>query len=161
MLDSQPVFETGFEQIGEREIDRGVRPWRVRDTYRAWLRYQGRTYHETIFFERDWAGPDDAPYAGESAPAGGYDDLYGQVRSAMRNLYDRATTFGIPGEPTPAFDGPETPPYAPSPDPPVGPEDREGDHIEGACWCGETHQAGICPGCGKPLDNGEWHYHGH
>ena len=37
-----------------------------------------------------------------------------------------------------------------------------------ACWCTKVHNAGICAGnpaagihCGRPFDDGTWHYHGH
>jgi len=150
------VWETGFEQLGNREIDRDATPWRVIDTYRVWLTYKGRVYHERVLWEHDWAGPQDAPTPGESAPATDPQDLYDLVRSAIANLKDRATTFRVPGEEVPPFDGEDPPPYRPSPKP-----DEDQYHVEGDCWCGETHQKGVCPGCGKQLGPSEWHYHGH
>ena len=150
------AWETGFEQIGQREIDRDVRPWRVIDTYRAWLRYEGQVYQERVIMEYDWAGPDDAPIAGESAPATNKEDLYGAIRDALSNLHDKATTFATPGEEFPPWDAEDPPPYKPSPEPADGQY-----HSEGDCWCGETHPAGVCPGCGEVLDAFELHYHGH
>ena len=127
------VWETGFEQIGEREIDTDVRPWHVTDTYRVWLRYNGRTYHERVLVERDWAGPEHGPVPGESPPAMDAEELYGYIKSAIDNPKDRATTFGVPGEPAPPFDGEDPPPYKPSPGAGEGQY-----HTEGECWCGET-----------------------
>ena len=150
------VWETGFEQIGKREIDRDVRPWRVIDTYRVWLKYKGRVYHERIFSEHDWKGPEDAESRGESAPATKPEDLYGLVRSAIANLKDRATTFRVPGEEVPPFDGEDPPPYRPSPK-----LDSDQYHVEGECDCGEKHQKGVCPGCGEQLGPLDSHYHGH
>jgi hypothetical protein len=109
------VWETGFEQIGEREIDRDATPWRVIDTYRVWLKYKGRVYDERVFSEHDWAGPEDAETGGESAPATNPEDLYDLVRSAINRLKDRATTFRVPGEEVPPFDGEDPPPYRPLP----------------------------------------------
>ena len=152
----EQVWETGFEQVGEREIDRDVRPWRVIDTYRVWLRYDGRVYHERVIYERDWAGPDDAPTRGESAPGLDKEHLYGVIRSATGNLRDKATTFGVPDEEPKPWDAEDPPPYKPSPEPGEGQY-----HVVGDCWCGITHEKGVCPGCGEQLDMFELHYHGH
>jgi len=38
---------------------------------------------------------------------------------------------------------------------------KRGVHLAGNCWCGKEHVAGVCSGCGRPLDDGTWHYHGH
>jgi hypothetical protein len=83
--------------------------------------------------------------------------------------------------PAPAPTPPPAPVATPSPPPASaghvqGPgvcgcgETHPGAHIPGPelCWCGTLHTQGICGGnpaagihCGRPLDDGTWHYHGH
>ena len=151
------VWETGFEQLGSREIDRDATPWRVIDTYRVWLKYKGRVYHERVLWEHDWKGPEPGEISGESAPPTNPEDLYDLVRAAIGNLKDRATAFRVPGEEVPPFDGEDPPPYGPSPRP-----DEDQYHVEGECWCDASpHKPGVCPGCGQQLGPSEWHYHGH